>query len=37
MKVSHIIILVVAFAAGLIIAEKNPAAVTKYTGGLVSP
>jgi len=36
MKVSHIIVLLVALAAGLIIGAKQPGIVSTLTGGMVS-
>lgn len=36
MKVSHIIVLLVALAAGLIIGAKKPGLVSTLTGGMVA-
>lgn len=36
MKLSHIVILLIALLAGLIIGVKNPAAVAKFSGGLIA-
>jgi hypothetical protein len=35
-RVSHVVILLIALAAGLIIGVKNPSAVAKYSGGLIT-
>lgn len=35
-KLSHVVVLLLALAAGLIIGVKQPALVSKFTGGLVS-
>ncbi len=35
MKMSHLVILMVALVAGLVIGVKSPAIVTKYSGGLI--